>query len=982
MLRLLVLLIALSIQTAAMAAQNHSVLLIHSYHSGMPWTDSQHQGFVDALRDSKLPVDLHVEYLDTLRYRQQKDLMRENLSRTLLGKFKDHPPEVIAVSDNDALDFVLDERPKFAPNAAVVFCGINGLSPDIRSRYQNLTGVAEEASFKETLEVMETLLPGRRVLVLGEQSSTFRGNFGSLKSGNERRASPAQLEVFDDPVLSHIEARVRLAGPDTLVFILLRPINDAGETVDSAIAVRAISVASKQPVFSAWDYMFGYGIVGGKLISGEAHGQTAAQQVIRILKGEAADSIPFEWESSNRYMFDYEQLARFGLQNQRLPEGSIVINRPVSFYEIHRDKVLAAAAAFMLLLLLGVRLLVLNKSLRESRNLLDNIIDNIPVMVFLKRASDLSFVVFNRAGEALLGRNRGELLGRSDYDFFPKEQSDFFTSKDRDVLRQKDVVDIPEEPVATADGTRILHTRKLALRDKDGQAMYLLGISEDITDLKRNADELRRYRDHLEEEVQQRTTDLMLARDAAEAANRAKSVFLSNMSHELRTPLNAILGFSNMMRKDPQLQPRQREDLDIINRSGEHLLTLINDVLEMSKIESGRVQLESIPFDLGGLVRDVIDMMQIRAQEKGLRLLADQSSEFPRYIKGDEARLRQILINLVGNAVKYTRQGGVTVRFGMRLHAAQQYLVIEVEDSGVGIAPEDQQKIFEPFVQLGEQAAQKGTGLGLAITRQYVQLMRGTIGVESTVGRGSIFRVELPVERVEANDLIKPDLMNNAVQGEIVGLAPGQPDYRILIVEDQLDNQLLLTQLMQSAGVQVKVAEDGQQGVQLFQSWRPHLIWMDRRMPVMDGMEATKTIRRLPGGKDVKIVAVTASAFMEQRDEMLNAGMNDFVRKPYRANEIFECMARQLGLQYVYADTLQQEEAEAAPLTARTLSVLPPELRSELCDALESLDAERIAAAIKQVGAYDPAVQKALSRLVDSFDYPAILKALQTGLTE
>jgi PAS domain S-box-containing protein len=514
---------------------------------------------------------------------------------------------------------------------------------------------------------------------------------------------------------------------------------------------------------------------------------------------------------------------------------------------------------------------------------------------------------------------------------------------------------------------------------EDGKPLYSVGTVHDITERKKSEEELRRYKDHLEEEVQQRTADLVLARNAAEAANRAKSVFLSSMSHELRTPLNAILGFSNMMRKDPLVSQEQRENLDIINRSGEHLLALINDVLEMAKIEAGRVQLENAPFDIGGLVRDVTDMMHLRAQEKGLQLLIDQSSKFPRYIKGDEARLRQMLINLVGNAVKFTHQGGITVRFGMKPHTTPQCLLIEVEDSGIGIKPEDQQKIFEQFVQLGHTSMQAGTGLGLAITRQFVQLMGGTISVESTPGKGSTFRLELPMNKVATADMVK---LENVVRGDIVSLAPDQPEYRILIVEDQLENQLLLTKLMENVGFPVKVAENGEQALELFQNWQPHLIWMDRRMPVMDGVEATRRIRELPDGKEVKIVAVTASAFMEQRNEMLNAGMNDFVRKPYRFNEIYECLTKQLGVQYTYADMHAEEEVIDVALTAQMLAVLPQDLRRELHDALESLEEERITAVIGQVASYDSKLHKTLSRLAGNFDYPAILKALQTNQPE
>ncbi len=460
----------------------------------------------------------------------------------------------------------------------------------------------------------------------------------------------------------------------------------------------------------------------------------------------------------------------------------------------------------------------------------------------------------------------------------------------------------------------------------------------------------------------------------AEHANQAKSVFLSNMSHELRTPLNAILGFSNMMRNDPQMLQAHRENLDIINSSGEHLLTLINDVLEMAKIEAGRLQVEKAPFDLGNMVRDVTDMMQLRAQERGLQLLVEQSSEFPRYIMGDEVRLRQVLINLVGNAIKFTKLGGVTVRFGIKPNIMPQRLLIEVEDTGPGINQIDQEKVFEPFLQIGESAMQKGTGLGLTISRQFVQLMGGSLTLDSTLGVGSLFRLELPAKRVDASDVTRSE---HAVIGEVVGLAPNQPEYRILIVEDQLENQLLLTKLMENLNFPVKVAENGAEGVLLFQSWRPHLIWMDWRMPVMDGLEATRCIREMPGGQDVKIVAVTASVFAEQRDELLKVGMDDFVRKPYRFNEIYECLTKQLRVKYLYATPLPIEEYKAVLLTAKMMSVLPKNLRKELYEALQSLEDDRIKAIIGQIASYDAKLHKTLADLVANYDYPAILKVLQ-----
>ena len=445
------------------------------------------------------------------------------------------------------------------------------------------------------------------------------------------------------------------------------------------------------------------------------------------------------------------------------------------------------------------------------------------------------------------------------------------------------------------------------------------------------------------------------------------------MSHELRTPLNAILGFSSMMRKDASIADPQRDNLDIINRSGEHLLSLINDVLEMAKIEAGRGQLTNTPFDLGLVVRDVTDMMQARAQEKGLQLIIDQSSSFPRFIKGDESKLSQVLINLVGNAVKFTPQGGITVRLGVKLDIKPQLLLIEVEDSGIGIKPEDQQAIFEPFTQLSQSTMQKGTGLGLTITRQFVELMGGNLSLQSTPGKGSIFRVELPLQLVTEADVSKPP----EEMGEVIGLAPDQPEYRILIVEDQIENQLLLKKLLQGIGFKVMLAENGEQAIKLFQSWQPHFIWMDRRMPIMDGMEATKRIRAFPDGKAVKIVAVTASAFLDQREELTKAGMDDFVRKPYRSNEIYECMARHLGVRYVYSNEHMAEKGTPAELTQAMLQGLSPTLRAELEKTVQSLDSERINAVIREIAQHDAPLGKILEYLAGNFDYPAILRALE-----
>ena len=415
--------------------------------------------------------------------------------------------------------------------------------------------------------------------------------------------------------------------------------------------------------------------------------------------------------------------------------------------------------------------------------------------------------------------------------------------------------------------------------------------------LKQSRQELENYSHVLEE----RTVALADAKEAAVAANRAKSTFLASISHELRTPLNAILGFTQLMSQDSSTTPQQKETLEIINRSGEHLLVLINDVLEVSKIEAGKTKLNLTNCDLYDLVNSLQEMLQLKAQCKNLELLWEISPSVPRFVETDRAKLRQVLINLLGNAIKFTEQGYVRLRVfllnteQLSVTDEQFHICFEIEDTGIGITPDELDNLFQPFVQTKAGAqSQQGTGLGLAISRNFVQLMGGDISVVSQPDRGSTFRFDIQLKPVDDRHFVTP------ISQYVIGLAPDQPCYRILIVEDIRENSLLLLSLLEPLGFEVQLAENGQEGITLWQSWQPHLILMDIQMPVMDGLEATKYIRANSVEQETVIIALTASAFEQRRINCLAAGCDDFVSKPFQKDVLLEKIAQYLGVRYLY----------------------------------------------------------------------------------
>ncbi len=497
-------------------------------------------------------------------------------------------------------------------------------------------------------------------------------------------------------------------------------------------------------------------------------------------------------------------------------------------------------------------------------------------------------------------------------------------------------------------------------------------------------------------ERKQVEAELRQAKEAADAANRAKSEFLTNMSHELRTPLNAILGFSDMMRGDRSLFQEQRENLNIIHHSGEYLLGLINDVLDLSRIEAGKTLLQEAAFDLHDLLTSLEAMMRLKAESKGLELVFHIDTNVPRTIYADESKLRQVLINLLGNATKFTDAGSVILhvkqvdnawpeRGQSDKHKEQpvsHLLQIEVEDTGPGISDAELKTLFQPFTQAEAGKLKQGTGLGLSISRKLIQLMGGTITVSSRLGQGSIFQIVLPIKPVH----ITPDLKHQTPQ-QVIGIMPSQPAFRLLVVDDVCANRLLLIKSLVPIGFEVLEAENGQQAIALWQEHQPHLIFMDMRMPVMDGYDATRQIKATPQGKAIAIIAVTASAMEEHQTLALAAGCDDFIAKPVKKEVLLAKIATYLPLKYLYEMTAPESsiwQRDAAwtehPISfyQETLAaIMPCDWRSALHFAALSCDVKMVEQLITQIPETHPSLARYLQDLAHNFRFDRICELSQ-----
>ncbi len=616
--------------------------------------------------------------------------------------------------------------------------------------------------------------------------------------------------------------------------------------------------------------------------------------------------------------------------------------------------------------------------LTRQKYILDTFMENIPDGVYFKDC-DSRIMHSNNAHAARFGfKSPLEQLGKTDFDVLPPELASRTYAQEQEIMRTGQPLLALEEPGIW--GSWLL-TTKMPLRDEHGEIIGTFGISRDITALKEIEKALRQAKDDAEEA----RTIAEEARKAAESANKAKGEFLANMSHELRTPLNIILGLAQLMARNPRLSDEDRENIETMRTSGGHLLMLINNVLNMSKIEAGCMMLNERNVDLFEILDELREMFALRAEQKQLQLVFTCADGVPQYIEVDDTRLRQVLMNLINNAITFTESGNVELRIDspeifQPVSGQAKILKFNLEDTGPGIAPDELPMLFNAFQQTttGRQA-QEGTGLGLTICQKFVHLLGGELTVQSTPGQGTCFAFTIPVKVSMTSDIAYP------LQSlRIIGLASGQPEYRILVVDNRREHRALLVKLLAPLGIQVQEAANGQEAIAVWKTFSPHLIWMDMRMPVMDGYEAARQIKATTHGQATVIIALTASSFEEEQAIVLSTGCDDVLCKPFRETDIFTLMQKHLGVQYLYKE-------QEAPITERQpanreegsprefLNNIPDTILDELRQAVRVADVEMTEHLIEQVQSYNTTAADLLTAELKQFRFDLLQTILAGG---
>jgi PAS domain S-box-containing protein len=995
-----------------------NVLLLHAYTYETASYLLMDPVFLKGLTEAGLGAfNLHFEFMDL--WKHPEPASRREFVKYLSRKFAKQPIDLIIALHSSALNFLVEEGKNLFPGTPVinVIAGSEFVhGEDVQNPYERRTRhlkrpfiiLPVSRDVTSTVASITKLQPGTRSLVVIAGSGQLdRMMEQATRRGLQEWQGRLAIEYWGDLPLEEVLKRVATLDRNAAILFVSFGADADGRAYSTPEVARRISGAAKAPTFGLFETVLDKGgIVGGFMPTYKQEAARTVTLALEILRGKLPTDPVTITMAPFFPMFDWEQLERWGMNASALPSDAIILNKPVTAWERYKVYIiatvffcLAETALIIFLMVQRRRKKVAEESQRKTEKKYRNIFEGAVEGIFETTPEGQSLT----ANPALV-----KMLGYDSPDEFTSVIHDsahqLFADSDKraeyvELLEKQGVVLGFECELLRRDGTKIwvsLNSRRVP--GPDGKTLYYSGFLEDITERKRADEELEKYQEHLQEMVRERTGELIMARDQADAANRAKSSFLAKMSHELRTPLTSILGIGQLMERDPEFPQKQRELLAILSRSGRQLFDLIDDVLEVSKIEAGQTITLSKTFDLHRFLDELEDMMSLRAEKKGLRLIFERDSALPKYIQTDARKLRQILINLLGNAIKFTQKGRVTLRvkFTEGMGKAPENepgslarLEFEVEDTGIGIAEEDMEKIFEPFVQLNPgQEPSRGIGLGLAISRKFADLLGGKITLRSQGGRGSTFKLDIGGKRAEHSDIPSP-----VVAPQVMGLVPGQPEYRLLIVDDIFESRLLFRQLLEPVGFRVLEAASGQEALELYSRHQPHLIWMDIRMPGMDGYEAAEKIRKAESQKQnegghkihTPIIAWTAGVMEDKGSSPLSWVFDDWVYKPFRETEVFDKIEKHLGVQFVYrssdSSTAKPDHTpDKAALTSADLSILPADWLKEFFQTMKKGRSKQLMDQIDRIRPEHADLAQALAELIRVHQFDMLISLTQEAL--
>lgn len=604
------------------------------------------------------------------------------------------------------------------------------------------------------------------------------------------------------------------------------------------------------------------------------------------------------------------------------------------------------------------------QALRQSEQRLQAILDNSTAVIYMKDVQG-RYLLINRQFARVFDVAELDILGKSVHALQEANVAQTVAENDQLVIAEGQARQFDEYARIKGKEYYFLAT-KFPLYDNQGQVIALCGISTDITERKLAEREVRQLNLELEQRVQLRTKQFENAKMAAESANNAKSIFLANMSHEIRTPLNAVLGYAQLLTRDPRLPAPLHEIATPIEKSGLHLLSLINDILDLSKIEAGKMSIENADFDLSQVLQDVCSMFALRCEQKGILWRVQSKIALPAIVHGDVGKLRQILLNLLSNAVKFTDCG--EVEFTVRQELGSQRFTFAVRDTGLGIPEEQQQLVFAPFHQTAQGSKKGGTGLGLAISSRQVELMGGRMQLESTaqVGTRFYFTLELPLGTLKqeaSNEKLPP----------VLALAEGQ-SLHVLVVDDVEENRDVLARMLLDIGAQVRLANNGQEALEMVQMQSFDVVLLDIRMPVMDGVTALQIMRQRLAEKCPVCIAITASALLHEKEAYLVEGFDDYIGKPFLFETIYTCLQRHLGIRFIRANVEQVLEGRAPT------PCLPQGLKQSLLDSLEKGWINGVEDGLAQLAKLGPeyaSMAEKLSHKLNQYDLEGLAHDLQ-----